>query len=49
MKTIAIAAAVLALCATTAFAQTDKAGNIGVAHPWAAATSETNSPTVPFT
>lgn len=41
MKTIAIAAAVLGLCATTAFAQTDKVSNIEVAHPWAAATSET--------
>jgi periplasmic copper chaperone A len=40
MKTIATAAA-LALTAATAFAQTDRAGDIEVAHPWAAATTET--------
>lgn len=41
MKTIAIGTAVLVLSATTAFAQTDKAGDIEVAHPWAAATTGT--------
>jgi periplasmic copper chaperone A len=39
MKTLATAAA-LALTAATAFAQTDRAGDIEVAHPWTAATAE---------
>jgi periplasmic copper chaperone A len=40
MKTMALAAG-LVLATATAFAQTDRAGDIEVGHPWAAATSET--------
>lgn len=40
MKAIAIAAT-LAVVAVPAFAQTDRAGNIEVAHPWATATADT--------
>jgi periplasmic copper chaperone A len=40
MKTVAIAA-VLALTAGAAFAQTDRVGDIEVGHPWVAATTET--------
>jgi periplasmic copper chaperone A len=39
MKLIALAAA-LVLATSTAFAQTGRAGDIEVGHPWAAATSE---------